>query len=304
MRPLCSLPDHPLPVPNRPPGTAIGTGAYTRNWRVASSSLTRALGRPLRDQVYSTRDTQATTLQALELVNGEALTHWLSRGARKMLGELPPEPIAAFDQRVSRGSDRGAFDIDVSGTNQIWFLVQDMGSYSPERVEAAWARAELVGPNGATPVSSLKPRESSGLRAATDRSAGGLPVKTPSTVMYDISGMGYTRLRGEVRLENRTITSDISPQIRFFIFLQQPNMERLTPVAPETPLPAGPALKTAAEVVDRVFWYALGRAPSDAERRVSQEALTDPGHPDRLSADGLADLLWAVMMKPEFQLVY
>ena len=81
-------------------------------------------------------------------------------------------------------------------------------------------------------------------------------------------------------------------------------MERLTPVAPETPLPAGPPLKTAAEAVDRVFWYALGRAPSDAERRVSQEALTDPGHPDRLSADGLADFLWAVMMKPEFQLVY
>ncbi len=41
-------------------------------------------------------------------------------------------------------------------------------------------------------------------------------------------------------------------------------MDRLTPSRPETPLPAGPALKTAAEVVDRVFWYALGRAPSDA----------------------------------------
>src|SRR5579864_1206981 len=79
---------------------ASGPGVYTREWRAAASSLTRALGRPIRDQVYSTRDTQATTLQALELVNGQSLTHWLSRGARKMLGQLPPAPASIFDRLV------------------------------------------------------------------------------------------------------------------------------------------------------------------------------------------------------------
>ena len=75
-------------------------------------------------------------------------------------------------------------------------------------------------------------------------------------------------------------------------------MERLTPVAAETPLPAGPTLKTSAQAVDHVFWYALGRAPSPAERRAARNAVQDPP-----SAEGLADLLWAVMMKPEFQLI-
>jgi len=61
-----------------------------------ASSLARALGRPIRDQVFSTRNTVATTLQALELVNGERLSNWLLRGARNMLGELPPPPTALF----------------------------------------------------------------------------------------------------------------------------------------------------------------------------------------------------------------
>ena len=65
-----------------------------------------------------------------------------------------------------------------------------------------------------------------------------------------------------------------------------------------------PALKTVPQAVDRVFWYALGRAPSAAERQAAENALQDPAHPNRPSAEGLADLLWAVMMKPEFQLIY
>ena len=74
---------------------------YTRDWHVAATSFTRALGRPIRDQVYSTRESDATTLQALEVVNGETLTHWLLRGARKMTGQLPPEPVSIFDHPLS-----------------------------------------------------------------------------------------------------------------------------------------------------------------------------------------------------------
>src|SRR5262245_25530244 len=75
-----ATPPPPAPVP-------IPPANYVRGWRIPGSSLERALGRPIRDQVYSTRDNQATTIQALELVNGDTLTHWLARGARKMLGE-------------------------------------------------------------------------------------------------------------------------------------------------------------------------------------------------------------------------
>lgn len=297
----------------QPKATDVATslpGVYTREWRVAATSLTRALGRPIRDQVISARDSQATTLQALELVNGEVLTHWLLRGARRMLGELPPEPVSVLDKAINGRSAQASFDIDISKSAKLWLLVQDTGSYSPEKVEAVWANAELAGPNGATTLDSLKPLDESGLRAAAGPielngvRGGGVRMKTPSRLVYDLAGKGFTRFRGTLGIENREITSDINPQIRFFVFEQEPNMERLTPVAAETPLPGGPALKTVPDAVDRVFWHALGRAPSANERRAAENAVEDPARLGRPSAEGLADLLWAVLMKPEFQLIY
>ncbi len=244
-------------------------GEYSRDWHVAADPLTRALGRPIRDQVYSTRDNQPTTLQALELVNGETLTHWLSRGAKKMLGELPPEPVSVYDLPYVVKSGPQDFDVDVSKAEKLWLIVKDNGSYSPEKVQAFWQLPD-----------------------------GEMQVKTPSVTVLDIRGKGWTRLRGKAGIANKEVTSDINPQVRFFIFTTEPNMERLTPVAPGMPVPAGPVLKTPDETVSRVYRYALGRAPSAAERALALKTVAGP------SATGLADLLWAVMMKPEFQLVY
>jgi hypothetical protein len=81
-------------------------------------------------------------------------------------------------------------------------------------------------------------------------------------------------------------------------------MDRLVPPAPGLPLPPAPRLTTAAQAIDRVFWHALGRASSSAERRLADEALRDPAGGRHPSAQGLADLLWAVTMKPEFQFIY
>jgi hypothetical protein len=65
---------------------------------VNGSKLTRGLGRPIRDQIYTERDSDATTLQALELVNGEILTQTLARGAKRMLGLLPGRTPPAFQR--------------------------------------------------------------------------------------------------------------------------------------------------------------------------------------------------------------
>ena len=48
----------------------------------------------------------------------------------------------------------------------------------------------------------------------------------------------------------------------------------------------------------------LGRAPSAAERAVAEAAIADPRAAGKASPDAVADLLWAVLMKPEFQLIY
>jgi hypothetical protein len=99
----------------------VSMGRYGREWRAPSNDLSRALGRPIRDQVTSIRPAQATTLQALELVNGETLTHRLQRGARRMLGELPPEPVSLFNKAVAgRTASPRLLDIDVSQASTLW----------------------------------------------------------------------------------------------------------------------------------------------------------------------------------------
>ncbi|MDE3167042.1 MAG: hypothetical protein KGN36_14650, partial [Acidobacteriota bacterium] len=271
---------------------------YAREWELKSTPMTRAMGRPIRDQVFTTREDAATTLQALELVNGETLTHWLLRGARKMLGELPPEPVAAFDRSYNGRGERPQFDIDVSRATRVWLLARDSGTYSPEKIEAIWAGAAFTSPAGGVPLSSLQPIDPAALRDAAPAPPG-VRVKFPSVLAYDIAGRGFTHLRGQAGIENREITSELNPRLRFFIFLQQPNLERLTPVAPETPVAPGPQIRSSSQAVDRVFLYALGRAPSPAERAACLAALG----PARPSPEALADLLWAVMMKPEFQLI-
>jgi mono/diheme cytochrome c family protein len=300
----------PPPLPPSLPPTA---GVYGREWRTASSNLTRALGRPIRDQVHSMRAVQASTLQALELVNGEIFTQRLSRGARRMLGELPPEPLSLYNRNVAgRTASSSAFDIDVSRAAKLWLVVQENGSNKPEVLQPAWAQAELVGPAGAVPLSSLTPLDGGGLRSGTGpiqvnpSNGTGIRVKNPSVLVYDIAGKGFTRFRGVIGIENpqREIGSTLNPQLRFFVFDAEPNPERLVPPAPEPPLPRGPAVADVAQAIDRIFWHALGRAPSADERRVAESALRDPARGNRPSPQGLADLLWAVTIKPEFQLIY
>ena len=140
----------------------------------------------------------ATTPQALELVNGELLTHALSRGARRMLGELPPEPLSLYNRTVAgRTATSSRFDVDVSNATRLWLVVQENGSNVPEVIEPAWAQAELVGAAGVTPLSALKPVDDGGLRSGSgpirvSPSTGeGVRVKNPSVLVYDIAGRGF-----------------------------------------------------------------------------------------------------------------
>ena len=290
-------------------------GIHARAWRMPATNLTRGLGRPIRDQVTSIRVSASTTLQALELVNGETLATWLSRGARRMLGELPPAPSSLFSKAIAgRSATTASFDVDITKASQLWLIVHDDGSSAPERNKAAWADVALVGTDGTTRLSALMPIDASGVRqgngpivlaaAAAAGSGDGIRVQTPSRLVYDVTGRGFTRLRGTVGVENSEVGSTLQPQFRFFIFDAEPDMDRLVPPAPGTPLPPPAPVKTGAAAVDRVFWHLLSRAPSREERAVAEDALRDAGHPERPSARELADVLWAVLMKPEFQLIY
>ena len=124
-------------------------------------------------------------------------------------------------------------------------------------------------------------------------------------MVYDVAGRGFTRFRGAIGIENaRTdIGSTLNPALRFYVFDAAPNPDRLLPATPGTPLPRPEPLTTVDAAVDRVFRHALGRPPKPAERSRAQSALRTTNGGNRPSPDGLADLLWAVLMTPEFQIL-
>ena len=69
--------------------------AYPGKYRaalVAADPLMVALARPNREQVVTTRASVATTLQALELTNGDTLADVLKRGADNLLAAPPATP--------------------------------------------------------------------------------------------------------------------------------------------------------------------------------------------------------------------
>lgn len=65
------------------PKADFGTNGNVRASLVAADPLTTALGRPNREQVLTTRASDATTLQALELTNGETVNRILTEAAGK-----------------------------------------------------------------------------------------------------------------------------------------------------------------------------------------------------------------------------
>jgi hypothetical protein len=70
---------------------------FLRESLVNADPLMRSLGRPNREQVVTTRPDQLTTLQALDLSNGQILTDTLARGAANLLKE---KPKATPDERI------------------------------------------------------------------------------------------------------------------------------------------------------------------------------------------------------------
>lgn len=72
--------------------TPSGLGSarrYVRSARVRSDPLMRSLGRPNREQVVTTREGTLTTLQALDLANGQLLADTLARAATARLRRNP-----------------------------------------------------------------------------------------------------------------------------------------------------------------------------------------------------------------------
>jgi hypothetical protein len=69
--------------------TAVAERQFVRASLMNLDPLMRSLGRPNREQVVTTRGDVLTTLQALDLSNGQVLTDTLARGAANLLKANP-----------------------------------------------------------------------------------------------------------------------------------------------------------------------------------------------------------------------
>jgi hypothetical protein len=260
-------------------------GVNAREWQFKSTPLSRALGRPIRDQVTTVRLTQPTTLQALELVNGATLATMLQRGSLRMLDQLPAAPRSLFDSGVVRGAkNKPQVDIDISGLDELWLLMVDVDSYDPAHVRADWADAELSGPHGSVRVSDLT------------------SIALPFEKKLDLRGKGYTKLRANITLDPASTTSDVNGAVRFFVFGAKPDYTHLVPAQGAPPVESVRVADFTSKELVRYLWrFAYGREPSRDELRLAADTLESGPKAGR--ATRLEDLLWAIVMSPEFQYI-
>ena len=303
-----------------------GPGSYRRDWRFASTSLTRALGRPVRDQVVIQRNHESTTLQALELVNGREINGLIRRGAKRLLYQSSPPPANRIDSGIVRWGEE-ALDIDVTGAEPLRLLAVDIDSYDPERVAIAWAEPRLVGPNGTTRLTQIRtesPVETKPVRFLdrhVERTKGddgeekveveltplpheyGLMTGLPSEIIYDLRGGRYERFQAWVGVDEGSHESEISPKVRFFVFTQEPDREHLAGVSGAAPVVIQ-EVPTSWEALSRYLYrYALGRSPAVAELEVAKVLLLDSKTEGEIEVEGLEDLLWSIFVSPEFQYI-
>ncbi len=275
--------------------------SYTREWRLKSDPLSRALGRPIRDQVNTERESQASTLQALELTNGPLLSERLERASHALLGQLRPPPPNRFDSRLVR-SGMAPVDIDITGAKDLWLVVEDVDSYDPARILAGWAAAELTGPDGTVRLADLRGPETTMRQFATKtQPERGISAAVPSSLHWPLAGKQFTRFRAKAIIDADSGKSDISPAIRFFVFTEKPDPERLVRTEGRTPSAPPKHEWTPQDLADRLYLHLLSRTPSSAEKSIAVRMLSRDGQ--GVQPEGLEDLLWGVLMSPEFQFV-
>jgi hypothetical protein len=261
-----------------------------RDWQLKSSPLTRALGRPIRDQVYTTRGEDATTFQLLELSNGPTLAAMLHRGSRRLLGELPEAPENLYDSKAQRQGEHKVaqrqgehkVEVRVTGLKQVFLLTKDAGTFDPDRAEAGWRNIVLKGPAGE------KILEASSVR-----------TKLNTRLVYDVPP-GFDTLHATVWISDASKASEINTSVRFFVFASEPDRQRLVRLAPGAPTAPPPPLKNVDETITRFWRQVLSRDPKPEERDEAAKLFPNA----QLTREGVEDLLWSLLMHPEFQYIW
>jgi hypothetical protein len=82
----------------------------------------------------------------------------------------------------------------------------------------------------------------------------------------------------------------VNSAVRFYLFPKVPDRNLLARVVDPLPVAAPAVEKDRSQLTDRLFWQLLGRAATPAEKKLA-------------AGVELEDLLWTLLLHPEFQYV-
>ena len=119
-------------------------------------------------------------------------------------------------------------------------------------------------------------------------------------LVIPIDGLGFVRIRGRVALDDRSTTDDIEGAVHFFIFGAEPDRERLVRVSGSPPVPAPPPLGNVDAAGRRLYLQLFARTPNSQEARIVRTYFEG----GKLSLAALEDLLWSLLLHPDFQYLY
>jgi len=216
-----------------------------------------------------------------------------------MLGELPQRPPAPLWDSGAVTSGTARADIDVTGLTSIRLLTVDVDSYDPQRVRVGWLEPRLVKGTTGDGFPAVPPNGEIQLKDAAAASSAFIVPKLPHEVMVNLNGA--TRFRAAVGADASTVVSDIGPKVRFFVFKgdARPESKSLPGVVGGPPVESAQpvASKNRADtLVTSLFRRAYSREPAAKEREIALRMLGNP-----VSSAGLEDLLWTLVLSPEFQ---
>jgi hypothetical protein len=129
---------------------------------------------------------------------------------------------------------------------------------------------------------------------------GSIIAPVGSLILYPIEGLGLKRLTGAVGIDDNARSSDINPNVRFFVFTEKPDLDRLLKVSGDPPTALPTPSRDPKVLIDQLFWEALSRKPNPRETAVATKLLVKDG---KVTQGGLEDLIWSLIMHPEFQYV-
>ena len=195
-----------------------------------------------------------------------------------------------------------SFDVDISGLQKLWLLEEDAGSYDRSRTVAGWVHVEFFGPSGVKDLADLAPVSfpRQPLTSQKVPYVEALTMAPGSRWIIPLDGLGL-RPHARPRGPRRPLSADdIEGAVRFFIFGAEPDRERLVRVSGPPPVAAPPPLANVDEAGRRLYLQLFAREPNLQESRIVKNYFAG----GKLSPAGLEDLLWSLLLHPEFQYLY